>query len=415
MKKRGLNRRNFLRSAGIIMGLPALDLQAKSAPLRPQRFVASSAFFGMNPEWFFPKQDGKLSNAMAALQPHRDDLTIYSQLDHPGIKSGHAATHSFLSGVHFQNAASMPDGNITLDQRISEVVGSKTRFPSLQLGRASTVTSYPSWTRSGAPLAPMTSIVEIYNTLFVEPDAKSKAEARERLGRGGSILDLVNNQARRLQGDLGYEDKQKLEEYFTSVRDVEKSITQSLEWNDRPRPEVKVTYADEPATFREALPLYYNLMALALQTDSTRAITFDIADFGGPSGLDGVSSGYHTLTHHGKMEGRLEQLKIIETFLIDEFASFLKNLSEKPAANGRRLLDDTIVMFGSGLGNANSHSNRNLPIIVAGGGVNHPALQKAASEQKTPKPACNLFLSILHQLGIEDDAFGTSTGTLIDS
>ena len=160
------------------------------------------------------------------------------------------------------------------------------------------------------------------------------------------------------------------------------------------------------------VPLFYDLMRLALQTDSTRVISLAVNGWGRSSGLPGVTKGYHDLTHHGRDEGKLKQLSIVETFHTSQLARFLESLKRTQTSADTSLLDQTMVLFGSGLGNASSHSNRNLPMILAGGGFQHGE-HKAYNQEKGPKtPACNLYVSMLQRFGLETDKFGTSTSAL---
>ncbi len=416
-----ITRRKVLAGIGASLALPHFDsiaaAQVGSSKVSAQKFVGIGIFFGMNPDWFFPESGQEtfvMPDLLNSLTPHQDDLTIFSQLDHPGIKAGHNSTHTFLSGVRYDMASSMPDGNLTVDQRIAEELGGSTRFRSLQYGIAPHSSSYLSWTRHAVPLRPEQSIERAFDRLFLNENAAEKAEAKARLNQGKSVLDLVNDQAKQLQKRLGKRDRDKLDEYFTSVRTLEKDLNQTLAWGDKEKPKVDYQKPSPPSTFVQKVPLFYDLIALAMQTDSTRAITFDITDFGGASGIAGIDSGYHTLTHHGKMEGRLSQLRKIEQFHADQFGRFLGLLKSKQGSSGKRLLDEVNVVFGSGLGNANSHSNRNLPIIAAGGSFQHRQHMTLPKTRSTQVPACNLFTSILQNMGIEDEKFGTADGTLTD-
>jgi hypothetical protein len=413
------NRRFFLRATGISMALPLLESltgrvfakAAASAP--PMRMVCIGNLLGFYPPAFFPKKTGaeyELPESIEALKPHQKDFTLYSGLDH-GIKGGHFAMSSFLSGVKTSDAKGMPDGNITVDQRAAETMGGATRFPSLTLGSESGIHGgcLMSWTRSGTRVPPISTPRELFQKLFINEDATSLAASTDRLDMKSSILDAVNGDAKSLQRHLGQRDKEKLDEYFTSVRDVEKQIELRRKWASVPKPDPKMK---EPKNtdFVSDLPVMYDLIALALQTDSTRIATLEIGgDF--EASAFGLSGGYHSLSHHGQREDAIKGLIKMERYQTEQFAKFIAKLKSIEDGSGT-LLEHSMVLFGSGMGNANSHQNTNLPIILAGGGFKHGEHKAYPAKGPSRPMLCNLYLSMLQRFGAEVDAFGTSTGTL---
>jgi hypothetical protein len=429
LSKASPNRRFFLRAAGISMALPLLEslggrIFAQNAAVgslagkevsavRPMRMVCIGNLLGFYPPAFFPKKTGtdyELPESIEALKPHQKDFTLYSGLDH-GIKGGHFAMSSFLSGVKTSDAKGMPEGNITVDQRAAETLGGATRFPSLTLGSESGIHGgcLMSWTRSGTRVPPISTPRELFQKLFINEDAKSLAASMDRLDEKGSILDALNGDAKSLQRHLGKRDKEKLDEYFTSVRDVEQQIELHRKWASVPKPDPKIK---EPKNtdFVSDLPLMYDLIALALQTDSTRIATLEIGgDF--EASAFGLSGGYHGLSHHGMREDAIKGLIKMERYQVEQFAKFLARLKSIEDGSGN-LLDHSMVLFGSGMGNANSHQNTNLPIILAGGGFKHGEHKAIPAKGPGRQMLCNLYLSMLHRFGAEVDAFGTSTGTL---
>jgi hypothetical protein len=267
-----------------------------------------------------------------------------------------------------------------------------------------------SWTRSGTRVPPISTPRELFQKLFITEDAKSLAASMDRLNVKGSILDAVNGDAKSLQRHLGQRDKEKLDEYFTSVRDVEKQIELRRKWASVPKPEPKM---QEPKNrdFVSDLPVMYDLIALALQTDSTRIATLEIGgDF--EAAAFGLSGGYHGLSHHGQREEAIKGLIKMERYQVEQFAKFLTKLKSIEDGAGT-LLDHSMVLFGSGMGNANSHTNNNLPLILAGGGLKHGEHKAYPAKGEGRQMLCNLYLSMLHRFGAEVDTFGTSTGTLI--
>jgi hypothetical protein len=318
------NRRFFLRSTGISMALPFLEsltgrVSAKAAAASsPMRMVCIGNLLGFYPPAFFPTKTGadyELPDSVQALKPHQKDFTLYSGLDH-GVKGGHFAMSSFLSGVRTADAKGMPEGNITLDQRAAETLGGATRFPTLALGSESGIHGgcLMSWTRSGTRVPPISTPRELFRKLFVSDGAADIAASLDRLDMKGSILDAVQGDAKSLQRQLVQRDKEKLDEYFTSVRDVEKQIELRRKWAHVPKPEAKI---DEPNNkdFVSDLPVMYDLIALALQTDSTRIATLEIGgDF--EAAAFGLNGGYHGLSHHGQREDAIKGLIKMERYQV---------------------------------------------------------------------------------------------------
>jgi len=232
-------------------------------------------------------------------------------------------------------------------------------------------------------------------------------------GKRRSILDSVADRAKSLARTLGRNDRQKLAQYFTSVRELEQQLIQAQAWEQRPKPEVrepKLIDIDDTGALIERTRLMFQIAHLAFETDSTRIITLKIDENNNPRPMiEGVTHGHHSLTHHGSKPENIDELKLIETAQMQVFGELLNTLKDS-IVNGKRLLDSTIVLYGSNLGNANSHDNRNLPILLAGGSFHHG--QHLAFDRSSNSPLPNLFVSILQQLGIETDQFASSTGTL---
>ncbi len=422
-------RRHFLRGAGISLALPLLEslggrvfaqgaavgtLPGKvAAGTRPRRMVCVGNMLGFHPPAFFPTAAGTdyaLPTDLESLAPHRKDCTIFSGLDH-GVKGGHFAISSFLSGVRTADAKGMPDGNLTLDQRAAETMGGATRFPSLAVGSESGIHGgcLMSWTRSGTRVPPSGTPRALFRKLFVSDSSTDVAASLDRLEMKGSILDAVQGDARSLGRQLGQRDKEKLDEYFESVRDVERQIELRRQWANVPKPDPKMP---EPANrgFVSDLPVMYDLIALALQTDSTRIATFEIGgDF--EANAFGLSGGYHAFSHHGQRPEAIAALIRMERYQVEQFARFLAKLGSLREGEGT-LLQHTMVLFGSGMGNANAHTNGNLPIILAGGGFRHGEHKVYPEKGLGRQPLCNLYVSMLQRFGVETAKFGTATGTL---
>lgn len=418
-------RRTFLRTAGVSLALPWLDAFADDAPKTrnpttgtkndpPRRMICICAPLGLHPDNFFPTQTGKdyaLSPYLEILKEHRENMTVISGLSHAGMGStfAHQASASFLTGVPgagrpgFRNA-------ISLDQFAADHIGTQTRFPSLALSGEGS--GGLSWTRTGALIAADNSPSKVFARLFLEGRADEVNDQMRRLEDGRSILDDVGDQAKSLRSDLGSEDRDKLDEYLTSVRELEQRMVNDESWAKKPKPKVDVEPPKDIANAADLIGrtrLLFDLSHLALQTDSTRLITIMLAGSSFAPPIKGVTLGHHDLSHHGKDPGKLAQLKLVETAAMETVRDLLTKLQQSKEGDSN-LLDRTSVFLGSNLGESSSHSTKNLPVLLAGGGFKHG--QHLPFDANNPPPLCNLYVSMLQRMGIEADKFGTSTGTL---
>jgi hypothetical protein len=429
---RQIHRRQLLRAAGVSISLPlfpSLDLTRagddKPGPISTstQRMVCIGNLLGFHPEAFWPQvvgdqpatdltefPDYELNRTTAPLAAIQDKLTMIGGLEH-GTSGGHFSIHTFLSGVRQIDAKSMPDANVTIDQYAADHVAGLTRFATLTIGSEGGIHGgcQLSWTRTGTRVPPIPGPEQLFKLLFASTSEQDKQLVTDRFKLQGSILDMVKSDADRFQRKLNQQDRHKLDEYLTSVRDVEKRIGLRRNWLDVPKPEAPFE-APKNRNMVEDLPLLYDLIALALQTDSTRIATLEIGGDFNPRDL-GVNGDYHALSHHGQLEDRIEKLITLETYQIEQFVRFIQKLATLEEG-GQSLLEQTMVLFGSGMGNANSHTNTNLPVLLAGGGFKHGRLLAFNRQSKHRPPLTNLFVSMLQQFGIETDQFATSTGTL---
>ena len=420
-----MQRRAFIRTTMATLVLPALESlrpEMASAAFVPasrgvvakgQRLVCIGNSFGMYQPKFFPQEAGrnyKITPLLKPLERHRSDFSVFSNLDH-GIKGGHFAVHSFLSGVKTSQAGSMPDGNITIDQRAAEILGHQTRFPSLTIGSSNGLHGgcQMSWTRSGVRVPPIEGPRELFRKLFLNTTKEKKAQVADSFHLHGSILDAALGDATRMSHKLSRRDGEKLKEYFSSVRDIEKQIQQQEKWLTLAKPDAPI---DEPVneSLLSDVPNLFKLIALALETDSTRVASLELAGAQFRTNLLGLQKGYHAYSHHGKDPENIKGLMKLELYQMEQFALFMDQLKSTKVAGGGTLLDETTILFGSGMGNANSHSNTNLPIIVAGGGL-RLGEHRVMPEQKSKRvPLCNLFASLLQHVGVQDERFGNGTG-----
>lgn len=411
-----LNRRTFLRGSGVAMALPMLEAmipraRAASAVKKPvKRFVCLSNNYGVYQKAFFPDSsqagtDYEMPETLKSLEKHRADLTLFSNLDH-GFTGGHQGVPVLLSGVRPVLAHNYLEGNISLDQKLAEYHGAATRFPSMTLGcRERNLLSF---TRTGVQV-PSIDLRAAYRAMFFEDTPDKKATEAERFKRHNSILDVVMGQAKSLNKELGKQDQEKLEEYFDSVRTMEKKIVQQEPWLDRPKPTTEVKEPNPGNGTEEQLKVTIEMIALALQTDSTRAITLSSGFANGDFGLNG---GYHGFSHHGERDEQVAALKKIEGFQISMMSYLIDRLkAQEDPINGGTLLDHTSILYGCGMASG-THSTSNLPLVLAGGGFRHGEHRVFPEAKGERVPAANLLLSILQNSGLEIDRFGSSSGTL---
>lgn len=409
-----LTRRTFLRAAGVSLALPHLDAltPAQNAAATPRRMVCVCAPLGLHAANLFPQTAGRdyqLTPYLDVLREFRNDFTVISGLAHPAVGSSHDSIYSFLTAAPHPEIRAGFRNSISLDQFAATHIGGETRFPSLALSCEGFSLS---WTRSGAIVPSDSFPSSVFARLFLDgrPD-EVQAQAR-RLRDGRSILDVVGEQARTIQPRLGVADREKLDEYFTSVRELERGLARSEAWSQRPRPRVDVPPPqnnNNPADVVGKARLMFDLIHLALQTDSTRLITLLLLGTSLVPPIPGVNLGHHDLSHHGQDPSKIAQLRAVELEKMRTLRAFLAKLQQTREQESN-LLDRTTVFFSSNLGNASSHSTRNLPVIVAGGGYRHG--QHLAFDSVNPPPLSNLYVTMLQRLGIRAERFGSSTGTL---
>ncbi len=409
-----LSRRSFLRAAGISIALPVFESLGQKFPAKPpMRMVCICSALGMNPESFFPKSFGpgyQLSPVLSPLERLRDDFTVFSHMDHPGIFTKHDAMNSLLSGVDANQT--VPGKNVSVDQVAASHVGYQTRFPSVHISLAGSQGS--SWSSSGIKMREEGDPFVLFRKLFVNDTAAAKEAHRMELMRKGSVLDLVREQAKRFERNVNPPDRAKLDEYLTAVREAEMKIQGMKRWEDMPKAKVKFNeheHAHSSVDYETLSPLMFDLLFLAIQSDTSRVFTAGFGMHNLVIELDGVKEGYHNLSHHGNLEEKLKQLRIIETFYIAQMARFMDKLKAARTQHGH-LLDETMIFFGSGLGDAARHSNRDLPLILAGGGLKHGAHLDCARPDGRQTPLNNLFTTMLQNFGVETDRFNNATGTM---
>ncbi|QDU92894.1 DUF1552 domain-containing protein [Lignipirellula cremea] len=419
-----LSRRTVLQAAGVAIALPLLDAMrpavcssawgAESSAEPPRRMIAIQTNQGIMPHLFFPEQAGKdykLSPYLQTLAPLRNDMTVFSGMSHPGVDGGHSNEQSFLTGAPHPAGAAFRN-SLSFDQLAAEQIGAQTRFPCLVVSCSNSSSSGMSYTRAGVKIPAETSAAKLYRQLFVQGSEKEIEERVHDLESGRSLLDTVRERARRLEKTTGPADRQRLDQYFTAIRELEQQLLQSESWQHKPKPQVELpepTDVSEPAQLLTRLRSTLEVLRLAFETDSTRVVSLFVQPLGVLSEIPGVASETHSLTHHGNRPEMISELRIIEEAQLAALKDFLLGLKNAREENGT-LLDHTAVLYGTCMGNANGHTNQNWPMLLAGGGFRHG--QHLAFDTQQNEPIANLFVSVLQRLGLETDRFSSSTGAL---
>ena len=411
-----LSRRTLLRAAGATLALPLLDAMRPTFGREgnsqvPRRLIAVCTNLGLLERHFFPAENGldyALTPYLEKLKDFRNQFTVFSGTSHPDVTGGHSAEASFLTAAPHPGAASFRN-TISLDQLAAESIGHLTRVSTLPLVVTKSGNQSLSFTGSGVMLPAERSPAQVFAALFVAGDAAAVERQVEQLRTGRSILDAVADRAATLQKQLGNADRERLDQYFTSVREVERRLVLAEEWERKPKPKVDSPAPTDGEYLLDKLAAMYDLAHLAIATDSTRLITLMIRLDGFSEHIPGVSSESHNLSHHVGREDKLEQLKNLELAELQQLATLLTKLNSS-REDGDTLLDRTQVLYGSNLGNGNNHDNHNLPVLLAGGGFKHG--QHLAFDKTNNYPLPNLYVSMLQRLGIETEKFATSTGTM---
>ena len=398
------------------MSLPWLSAMAgrssASKPIvTPRRFVSITMGLGLVGDNLFPTDAGSdytPSPYLESLQDIRSGFSIISGTSHPGISNGHRAEASILTATPIGNAGSAKN-TISLDQLLAKHLGDHTRYPSLVLSTNDTLS--PSYTETGAMIPAQSSPAALFSKLFVDDTKEERLKQADRIREGRSIMDMVHDDAKRLNRDLGVGDRDRLDAYFTSVRELERRMAKNERWAKLPKPTVDATKPSDPDAGdmigRQAMML--DLIKLALQTDSTRFVSLHMRGGNSLLPIEGVDQGYHTLSHHGRDEEKLSQLALIETEIVKTWGQFIRSLMATEETEGT-LLDHTSVFMTSNLGNASSHDNRNMPVLFAGGGFQHG--KHLAFDRDNNYTLANLFVSVLQQTGMPVGEFSSGKTTM---
>ena len=413
-----VDRRTFLRASGVALALPMLESMhpalARAAAASPKRLVTICSTLGLYSDSWFPQTAGagyEATEYLRLIDGHRSQYTLFSGYSHDE-QTGRQPHNSEITWL---TAARRPglDGfrnSISLDQVAANHFGYSTRFPSIVMGTATAQSQ--SFTTSGAMVPAEASPARLFGNLFLQGTPEEVEREAQSLNDGGSILDRLKSQTAALRRRVSAIDQQKLDAYFEAVRTAEQELGEVQAWQQRPKPHVDAEQPEDitnPADLIGRIKAMFSLMPLILETDSSRVISLMIHDHGVVPQVAGVTTDQHNLSHHGQDEAKIAQLKKVEVEIVQAFDGLLTELTGRSDANGP-LIDQTTVLFGSNLGNANAHTPVDLPILVAGGGFSHG--QHVVHEGEHNAPLCNLYVTLLQNVGVEADAFGQSTGTL---
>ena len=435
-----IDRRHALRAMGTCIALPMLECMTPlraaekiSTPRRSAFIYLANGVHSLNYQITKPGRDYQFSRSLKPLEKHREVITPFSGLHHPGsIGHHHNCINVWLTGGKIGGAHR---NTISVDQKMAEITGQHTRYPSMEI--AITQGSL-AWTADGVQLPAMRKCSQIFASLFEEPKGGIAAQ-RKALRRKASVLDDNLAEVRRLEQKMGTADKGRMDQYLTSVREAEIRTRRADAWLDTPLPEI--SEADRKRTNRDIAQTQagdyfrtvYDLMVLAFQTDVTRVATFSLGGEGQAIAIPeiGITESRHQLSHHGGDPGYMEKLTNYDTFAIEQFGYFLTRLSETKDLNGKSLLGSTMSLFGSGMSYGHSHGNANLPLVLAGGldlGLKHGShldfnqghfdgytLDKPGNHYRLcSRPAntdahmSNLLLLMAQKMGVENDRFGDS-------
>jgi hypothetical protein len=454
MSKHTWNRRNFLRGLGVCLALPSLEtvlplarVIAAPAPATPLATTAGGmplrmgfiAFAnGSNYQRWLPKGTGReyeMNETFAPMKELKDRFQIITSLAHETANNygdgpgDHArAGASFLTGCHaWKTLGSQLHLGISVDQIAARQVGHLTRLDSMQIGvegeriYGSCDTGYPcayqyniSWASETVPLSPEANPRAVFEQLFGSGTGKEREEGlRQRLERRKSVLDFVMEDVKSMNRDLGRNDRQKVEDYLEGVRKIEQQIEKSERFHlAEPKGESPMGV---PQNHLQHVDLMYDLMALAFQTDSTRVVSYSVAPEGSnrPFPDLGILEGHHFLTHHKGSEEKILKVAKIEKWYMERFARFLQTLDSMKESNGTSVLDNSMIVYGGGIGDGNKHNHDELPVVLAGGGGGTLTPGRHLKLNKST-PMTNLYVAMLSRMGVKAERFGDSTGRLED-
>jgi hypothetical protein len=419
-------RRSFLRAGSTVLAIPFLETfasAADSSKAPPKRVLFLGGGFGFTADTFYPKQAGRfseigLTEGLAPLQRHQDDITMVANMTNVGATDPHGGSVSYLTGANVEGTPGKRFHNsISCDQLIARHLGSETRFASLTLSANEADGGQNSghgkglslaWDDAGNPVPGINRPIDLYYTLFASPnDAPDKVHAR--LKEKQSILDIVKINAGSMKRTLGKDDQDKLDEYFTGVRQVETGLERQAKWADIPKPNAPFEAPDEGLTGEEAIKLMYDMMIIALQTDATRVVTYRLPVCSLLSSI-GIKLMAHSLSHYGFSQPRIDASRQRDQKCMALLAHFLDRLKEAKDIDGSRLYDNCIVSYGTNI--RSGHELKNVPAILTGGGAKDIKHGRHIVLPKEDTPLANYWLTLMQQVGVRVEQFSHSSGII---
>jgi hypothetical protein len=419
-------RRSFLRAGSTVLAIPFLETfasAADSSKAPPKRVLFLGGGFGFTADTFYPKQAGRfseigLTEGLAPLHRHQDDITMVANMTNVGATDPHGGSVSYLTGANVEGTPGKRFHNsISCDQLIARHLGSETRFASLTLSANEADGGQNSghgkglslaWDDAGNPIPGINRPIDLYYTLFASPnDAPDKVHAR--LKEKQSILDIVKINAGSMKRTLGKDDQDKLDEYFTGVRQVETGLERQAKWADIPKPNAPFEAPDEGLTGEEAIKLMYDMMIIALQTDATRVVSYRLPVCSLLSSI-GIKLMAHSLSHYGFSQPRIDASRQRDQKCMALLAHFLDRLKEAKDIDGSRLYDNCIVSYGTNI--RSGHELKNVPAILTGGGAKDIKHGRHLVLPKEDTPLANYWLTLIQQAGVPVDQFSHSTGSI---
>lgn len=429
-----LPRRTFLRGAGIAIGLPLLDSMAPAlaAPAQAKTPVRMAFVYvpnGIMMNHWTPSTAGsdfEITRLLQPLEAYRKDMLVLTGLAHKtgaGGAGDHArAGGTYLTGVRPERSTTVAHVGISVDQVAAKHLGDKTRFPSLELGCeiARTVGSCDAgyscsyvnsmaWSGPSTPLPPEINPRLVFERLYGTLDTSSDPAVRSRLNQNRrSVLDFVNGRTRTLMSNVGPSDRRKIDQYMTSIREIEKRIQMAESANQELTPAFEKP-TGIPATFPEHVRLMHDLMVVSFQADLTRISTLMYSREGSTRSYPeiGFTDGHHTVSHHGNKPDLMEKVAQINLFHVKQFSDLVAKLKAIPEGDGT-LLDNSMIVYGSSLSDGNRHSHENLPVAILGHG--NGALKTGRHIRYETTPMTNLYLTMLDRMGVPADKLGDSNG-----
>lgn len=413
------NRRTFLRASGVSLAIPFLESMnpafGSSQTAGPKRMVFICTSLGLHPPNLWPTTTGKDYEStpyLKLLEDHRDQFTLFSGLSHEdqtGGRQPHDSEMTWLTAARKPGVAGFRN-SISVDQLAASQFGNVTRFSSVTMGTNRSQSQ--SYTAGGVMIPAETSPASMFAKMFLQGKPDEVVAQKRRLSDGRSILDELGSQTKKLRRQASEADNHLLDDYFGSVRDAEKNIAAVQGWIDRPKPVVDAEPPEDindPTDLIGRTRLLMNLVPLIVHTDSSRIVTVMVQDHYVVPKVEGVTGNHHNLSHHGQDAGKINQLERIEKGIVGCFSDLLTKM-QSGTESGSTLLDNTSILFGSNLGNANAHDARNLPIFLAGGGYEHG--RYIDMKKQHDAPLSNLYVRLLQDAGVKTDAFGQSTSRL---